>query len=366
KHRFPVLESRATEPGGPGDNHEFRGRRATEADSKHRFPVLESRATEPGGPGDNSALGWSIQGSIIFEPWFFYVPHEVYVEHGNQYDLYTSFRYLLWPVVKYRKQEVISLPMGNLSNRYLMSRMGHFNPHSSEYILNLFRYVRHWFKYYALTRRGLLFPWLFGSIKVVTRSLWTRRRMARRPPEYDERLSQVADRLGLDREQILALAQLQRRPITQRFYRLLRELWIDRVIIALAMTSGTIVLALMPIQLWIKLMVPLSSFPLLYFIYEWLAQGESIFTIEQQIPKRAREVSQMLPVRLVSFGHTHVPRQIPLSRKTTFVDTGAWAPMTRIDDKTRLTLGMKNYLLANFDNGEMCLEFSSRMDNDEK
>ncbi|MBT3220065.1 MAG: hypothetical protein HN348_13325 [Proteobacteria bacterium] len=31
----------------------FRGRRATEADSKHRFPVLESRPTEPAGPGAN-------------------------------------------------------------------------------------------------------------------------------------------------------------------------------------------------------------------------------------------------------------------------------------------------------------------------
>ncbi|MBT3219329.1 MAG: sulfatase, partial [Proteobacteria bacterium] len=40
KHRFPVLESRPTEAGGPGYNSEFRGRRATEADSKHRFPVL--------------------------------------------------------------------------------------------------------------------------------------------------------------------------------------------------------------------------------------------------------------------------------------------------------------------------------------
>ncbi|MBT3222321.1 MAG: hypothetical protein HN348_24880 [Proteobacteria bacterium] len=32
---------------------DFRGRRATEADSKHRFPVLESRPTEPAGPGVN-------------------------------------------------------------------------------------------------------------------------------------------------------------------------------------------------------------------------------------------------------------------------------------------------------------------------
>ncbi|MBT3218463.1 MAG: hypothetical protein HN348_05180 [Proteobacteria bacterium] len=41
----------------------IRGRRATEADSKHRFPVLESRPTEPGGPGVNHEIehgkkGW--------------------------------------------------------------------------------------------------------------------------------------------------------------------------------------------------------------------------------------------------------------------------------------------------------------------
>jgi hypothetical protein len=34
----------------------IRGRRATEADSKHRFPVLESRPTEPGGPGVNREM----------------------------------------------------------------------------------------------------------------------------------------------------------------------------------------------------------------------------------------------------------------------------------------------------------------------
>ncbi|MBT3223108.1 MAG: DUF302 domain-containing protein [Proteobacteria bacterium] len=35
---------------------QFRGRRVTEADSKRRFPVLESRPTEPGGPGVNCEL----------------------------------------------------------------------------------------------------------------------------------------------------------------------------------------------------------------------------------------------------------------------------------------------------------------------
>ena len=35
----------------------IRGRRVTEADSKHRFPVLESRTTEAGGTGVNHEFG---------------------------------------------------------------------------------------------------------------------------------------------------------------------------------------------------------------------------------------------------------------------------------------------------------------------
>ncbi|MBT3220344.1 MAG: SUMF1/EgtB/PvdO family nonheme iron enzyme [Proteobacteria bacterium] len=45
---------------GPGVNHDSRGRRATEADSKHRFPVLESRPTEPGGPGVNHEFRYTV------------------------------------------------------------------------------------------------------------------------------------------------------------------------------------------------------------------------------------------------------------------------------------------------------------------
>ena len=45
--------------------HRIRGRRATEADSKHRFPVLESRPTEPGGPGVNHEMGKSANKWVV-------------------------------------------------------------------------------------------------------------------------------------------------------------------------------------------------------------------------------------------------------------------------------------------------------------
>jgi len=62
-------------------------------------------------------------------------------EHGQQYDLYGSYRYLLWPVVQQGGQDVIDVSMGNLSNRMLMSKMGYFNPHASDFILNVYAYL---------------------------------------------------------------------------------------------------------------------------------------------------------------------------------------------------------------------------------
>jgi hypothetical protein len=80
---------------------------------------------------------------VQFGPWFYLVPGEIYVEHGNQYDYYTSFRHVLDPVVDDDGQATLALPMGNLSNRYLMTQMGYFNPHASDFILNAFAYVEH-------------------------------------------------------------------------------------------------------------------------------------------------------------------------------------------------------------------------------
>ena len=311
-----------------------------------------------------AGLGSPLTGSAIrYEPWFYFVPGEIYAEHGQQYDYYSSFHSLLAPTEVSGRQQVIALPMGNLSNRYLMSSMGYFNPHAGDFILNLYSYLAHWLRHYARSRRSLLFKWFFGSL-LVMRKLYRRRRLFHsRPQDYDRLLKQTARHAGLPVEKVLALDRLCRPPITNRFYRILREFWLDRVAIGAFMAGGTVALALVPIPLWIKLMVPLTGFPLFFFIYEYLARGGSIFTTEKEIPKFARRVSEMLPVRIVTFGHTHVPRLLPLSRGVCFVDTGVWAPVFRKEDRTKLARGRRNYLVANFDAGNgVSVRFDSWME----
>jgi len=295
--------------------------------------------------------------ALRLEPWFYHVPGEIYAEHGHQYDVYSSLRYVLSPRVVLGGEEQIALPMGNLSNRFLMSRMGFFNPHVGEFILNIFRYLAHWLRYYAFTKRGLVMPWLLGSLRVVARIVDTRRRLLQAPPDCEQRVRAYGARQGLEAAQIDALQGLQEEPIAYRLFRLVRELWLDRLVIALVLTAGTVTLALVPIPLWIKLMLPLSAFPLAFLVYETLARDESIFAIEKRLPRMAGRISDLLHVPVVAFGHVHVPRLVPLDAGCTFVDTGTWAPMTPFGEHGRTSPGYRNVLQVCFREGEACLTF---------
>lgn len=288
---------------------------------------------------------------VLFEPWFFLVPGEVYAEHGNQYDYYSTFRNVLCPTVVLDREVRIALPMGNLSNRHLLSRMGFFNPHASDFILNLFSYLWHWLRFYAFSRRSLVGPWLWGSLVVMGRLLRVRAALQRQTPDCEALLDQEGTRKGLPREVIRALHRLHLPPITGRFFRIVREFWVDRLLIAVVMIGGTVTLALVPIPLWIKLMVPLTAFPLAFFLYESLVRGEDIFTAERRMPERAREVARIVPVRLVTFGHSHVPLLVPLARGVVYGNSGTWAP---IPERWRgpLREGYRNFLLVDIGDNE--------------
>ena len=288
--------------------------------------------------------------SVRFEPWFFFRSGEIYAEHGNQYDYYSSFRFLLHPTVRAATGDRLALPMGNLSNRQLMTRMGFFNPHSTDYIQNVFAYAAHWLRFYAFSRRGLVWTWFLGSLKVMAGLLRIKKDLRKPPDGYEDRLHQVAIDNRIADVTVNALTRLQRPPIVYRFYRIVREFWIDRLLISLVMIGGTITLALVPIPLWIQLMVPLACFPLVFFVYERAVHGEDVFTVDEQMPRYARSIANLLPVRLVTMGHTHRPVLVPLSRGVAFVNTGTWASVSRWTDSGEPP-GYRNYLLADFEPG---------------
>lgn len=296
---------------------------------------------------------------LVFEPWFFYAPGQLFVEHGQQYDYYTSFRCVLEPVIRQGEEPELALPMGNLSNRRLLTHMGFFNPHASDYILNVFSYAAHFFRHYAFSRRSLVFRWIFGSLGVMWRLLQTKRRLRRDAPDHERLIEGYAERKGLEPTTVRAIDELKRLPITTRWYRVIREFWLDRILAAVLFTGGTVALALSPIPLWIKLMVPISSFPLVYFIYESLVKVESVFTAAHQAHTYARRIAQLVDAKVVTFGHSHHPTLVPLGPGVTYVNTGTWAPLWEGEDHGVLVPGLRNALTATFEGERSVLELSA-------
>ncbi|MFT7583135.1 MAG: hypothetical protein ACI9MR_004821, partial [Myxococcota bacterium] len=299
---------------------------------------------------------------VVVEPWFYHVEGHIYAEHGHQYDWYSTYRYNLHPFYERAGQTYLALPMGNLSNRYLLTNIGYFNPHSTEFILSGWGYLKHWLKYYAFTSRMLIFTYLVGSLRSLGALIGTRRRLLRNPPRnYNALIEAAGVRNNVKPDVVEDLYRLKVKPITNRLFKMAREFWLDRLLLALFMTGGTIALALSGAPLWVKLMVPLTGFPLLHFVYEWLAGTDNALTLEYESHMYAHKIAKRLPVRVVTFGHTHVPNIIPLSRDVTFANSGTWAPIWGKDGQT-LAAGLRNFIQITIDGANCQLSIGSWMD----
>ena len=282
---------------------------------------------------------------VRFEPWCLHEPGALWVEHGNQYDDWSSFHDLVAPAESVAVGAPMELPMGNLSCRYLINRIGTFNPHSEDFIRSGPAYVAHWLRYYAFSRHSLMLSWLWGSVLIVLTMLRGRRRAKRAP--HVQRAHLVANGVaqGLTPEQVERLAAGFSRPVSEQLWRLVRELWLDRLALMALMVGGTIALALTPIPLWVKLMVPLTAFPLAWFLWDGVFSA-SIFDYVTRLPIAARRIAEVTGVPVVVMGHTHQPGVTPLDRGRTLANSGTWAPVGAGIDGEPLTPGKQNYVVV--------------------
>jgi UDP-2,3-diacylglucosamine pyrophosphatase LpxH len=302
--------------------------------------LLATTDTSPEAVADLADLA-----DLVIEPWFFCAPGEIYVEHGHQYDFYSSFQYNLEPLVEMHGEPSIALSTGNLSNRYLLSNIGFFNPHATDFILSGYGYLRHWLRHYAFSRRMLMFTWFIGSVRALVALFRIRSRLKLHPPrDYERHVHAAGLRYGLEPGLAERLHAMACEPITSRFHKIVREYWIDRVLLSVALTGATIAIALSGAALWVKLVLPLAVFPLLWLLYAWLAGTNNALTTEYRSHVYARGIAALVPVKAVVFGHTHDASTQPLSRDTTFANSGTWAPSWTRDGHP--VPGLRNYVIV--------------------
>jgi UDP-2,3-diacylglucosamine pyrophosphatase LpxH len=260
---------------------------------------------------------------IRFRNWFHVTEDGIYLEHGSQYDLFSSVRYPMLPLTRDRAS--IHPQTGKLAFKRTGARMGYFNPYDEEtFYLGLSGYLGHWLRFYARSDRHIFRTWLSGALRTVA-DIWRRRH---REDWTIENRALARAESGASDEAIDRTMALAARPAEDTMLPILRELWLDR----LAMLAG--VIALGPFTLALggqrSALVALAAAAAGIAVYEHATPKPDLRTYDST-PRAAEQLFAIHGVRAVCLGHTHRPSGVwEGGDEPRFSgNSGAWCPAFR-------------------------------------
>jgi UDP-2,3-diacylglucosamine pyrophosphatase LpxH len=275
-------------------------------------------AARPGAPAAED-----IEAAISFHPWFYYEENLVWVEHGHQYDTYCSFDYFLNPVEP--TKDAVMLSVGAAAYRYVSNHVAGADPHQQE-DWNALGYVRFSL---GLGLRGLM-KMARGYYGFVMRllSLW---RLLVKHPEgverrrdgHRRRLSELAAKLGLAEEILVALDDLRQRPVINRLPRLVMTVMLDRLAL-LVVTSllATVALIALPGGWALATVAFLAGGA--WAAAWWLSRARGGTSPDEHMRAVPTKIREHVRAPFVVFGHSHHPVALPLDGGGWYFNTGTW------------------------------------------
>ena len=279
------------------------------------------------------------QGAVRFCEWFYISGGDTLIEHGNQFDAYCLCNDPVSPTIRWRGQEMMRVPFGNLAERYMLNAMGLFNPHvESSFIMSLAEYVAFFFKYMLRVQPLLGLTWLWSAVVTLVATLGQALQPAvRRPLELEERLADVARRANATVGQAIALQALHVHPAAFNPWMIARELWLDRALI-LALLVGasfqvvTVYNVFDPMSPWWALVVFLFLLP--PFIFYARSVNSDVDSTERVLRERLPIAVRIAHASRVVIGHTHVEHHTRLD-SCELINTGTWSSAYRDVECTR-------------------------------
>jgi UDP-2,3-diacylglucosamine pyrophosphatase LpxH len=270
---------------------------------------------------------------VVFCHWFYLSRGDTYVSHGHQYDPHCAVKNPIDPMIEVNGRPSVRVPFGDLAARYMLNGMGYFNPHATDnYIMTARSYLRFFFKYMLRTQPLLIWTWFWGAVVtwLITFTEFLRPAM-RDPLLVEEKDRTIARRANTTPAVVRRLDALHVHSSCTNPFAVLRELWLDRAFLFLAVVFGAwfIVLAInlaLPISpLWV--FVPLTVMLLPFVLYA-ASVKPSVFAEPLLSERRAELIHAITGARIVVFGHTHLPlhKQVgPVS----YVNGGSWSAAFR-------------------------------------
>jgi UDP-2,3-diacylglucosamine pyrophosphatase LpxH len=260
---------------------------------------------------------------VRFRAWFHVTEDGIYLEHGSQYDLFASVRYAMLPLTRGRDR--IHPQMGKLAFKRTGARMGYLNPYYEEsFYLGFAGYMRHWAERYAFSRRRALRTWLTGALSTVA-EIWRHRH---HEDWAAENRALARAETGATDEAIDATLALGTPPAEETMIPILRQLWLDRLGLALLALSCTAIAWLVAGPAAAAIAAGLVA--LLVAVYERANPKLDLRTWDSA-PAAVKDLFEIHGARAIALGHTHRPFAVweGGADPVLYGNSGSWCPAFR-------------------------------------
>jgi UDP-2,3-diacylglucosamine pyrophosphatase LpxH len=264
---------------------------------------------------------------VLFPEWFWYVPGQLYVEHGCQYDPFCSFEHFLYPVVPERPGQ-IEMSISELAIRYFTNQMKILNGLAAENIKSVSEYIG-----WVVRENAGILPRVLklygGMVSNVMRKSGARDPAAEETvrAEQRRRLAQTDERFGLPPGTCAAVDAMHARPVMRAKLATARFLALD-----LWASSLALVVAALVILVWfparIGLLGALGAAALLGLVVYVGALRFSRVTEAARLHETAQDLADRFQVSHVVFGHSHAAGIWPLRGGGRYVNVGTWVPVS--------------------------------------
>ncbi|MEZ4302107.1 MAG: metallophosphoesterase [Polyangiaceae bacterium] len=271
---------------------------------------------------DPAATTEDLRSRVLFRAWFHRTPDGVVIEHGHQYDTFCSFRY---PMAPYGAEPGLIQPtLGSLVSRHYMARLGYFNPHvDATFMLTFWGHLKHWARYYFLSRRSQAWIWLYGALAALA-TLVVRRDPGDRARRADNARAAAAE-TGCTLREVARHARLHAPPGEDRLWRCARELWLDRALL----TASAVALAAVWLASWQHAFGVIASLcPVAMVAFDKVRPKPTLEDNWRTVQRCARQVAKVHRARAVIFGHTHTPEGVR-EGGVFYGNTGSWSAAYR-------------------------------------
>ena len=306
-------------------------RRAVEATLREAVPPIE--------------VEWALS-SFKMEPWFYYEPGRIWVEHGCQYDPENAFRYNLRGdlsnVADTVHEAEHDMPLGNFFQKYLYNGFGHVT-----FIVPTSKSNSRYIKWLLLNQPRLFFgvmashlPFVMQVLRRLAKSTAAPSARDRLQSQHEATLHELARTSGLS-EKLLNIDKLKEanadvlrasRGIGWQFSLGLGTfmlvalsglgLWFVGLMAINALSAGLVLKAMLFMALNLFMLLSAAG----SLTYSLLRAPRVVAA--KPIQRAAQHLVDILDVPIVSFGHTHEEGVYRLKRpggsKAWYYNTGTW------------------------------------------